>query len=99
MVSYTLFKNPVQLDTLAIVQYAKACGKDVTPMLTIERNHPLSITALPAIQCGSEQYVGIDECVRFYEIHTGIDDILQKALIWKDVNPHFHTRYSALRPR
>ncbi len=90
-IEYILYKNPIQNDTLAIVQYCKSIGIDILPTLVVERNYPHSITNLPAIATRSGVYQGLDKCISFYEKITQIDDILQKAEQWKIMNLKYHT--------
>lgn len=88
---YTLYKNPIQTDTLAIVQYLYHNNIFLLPTVIIEKNHPRNLV-LPAIYdhyC-NELFEGIDECVRFYENYTGITQLLDNALSFKAANPDFH---------
>ena len=92
---YILCKNPVQLDTLAIVQYIhKTTGVFWAPSLIYERQHPVpSGTALPCIIettiDGDVLHAGFDACVRFYERGSGIDDIVAKAEAFKLDHPNY----------
>jgi hypothetical protein len=47
--SYILYKNPIQLDTLDIVQYLYSRNLDAQPFACIERNFPENITQIPTI--------------------------------------------------
>lgn len=40
MISYVLYKKPIQYDTLYIVQYLHYLGINIVPTCCIERNHP-----------------------------------------------------------
>lgn len=88
---YTLYKNPIQTDTLAIVQYLYHNDIFMLPTVIIEKNHPHGIE-LPAIydHLCNELYEGIDECVRFYETYTGMTGTLDAALAFKAAHPDFH---------
>lgn len=76
---YVLYKNPIQLDTLAIVRYLHALGHNAQPTSIVERNHP--VATLPAIQdlVSGQMHVGWEECVRFYERRFGVDGLAQKS--------------------
>lgn len=49
-ITYTLYKNPIQLDTLYIVQYLHYNKINFLPSIIIERNYPQFITDLPTIK-------------------------------------------------
>ncbi len=85
---YILYKNPIQLDTLAVVQYlVMEHGLRVEPLCCVERNHPPWVTALPAIEeGGGQQHVGLYACVQYYERISGISDLLIKATAWKTLH-------------
>ncbi len=90
---YTLFKNPIQKDTLAIVQYLQNLGYNfILPAIVIERNHPYWVTSLPSIATETERYVGLKGCVEYYEKATGVENLLEKAIEWKKANEHYHCR-------
>jgi len=76
---YILYKNPIQLDTLSIVQYLHYKGILFLPNCIIERNYPPSVTQLPTIYYKNQYYCGINECIELYENISGIDNILEKA--------------------
>lgn len=87
---YTLYKEPVQTDTLAIVRYLYSQGIVLFPTVIVERNHPSGIS-LPAIYEYSTNtlYEGLDECVRFYEEHSGCIDLFMKANRFHSDNPDY----------
>jgi hypothetical protein len=60
---YVLFKRPVSLDTLAMVQYLHWCGVDARPRAVYERNYPAGVDA-PAIRDDRSTVVhqGLDAC-------------------------------------
>lgn len=92
VLSYTLFKNPVQPDTLAVVQYLFHLRAPAVPLPSacVERNHPAWVTRLPSIETADgARYHGIDGCVAFFEGQTGIDGLLAKALDFKARNPSY----------
>lgn len=83
METYTLYKQPIQLETLAIVRYLHAMGVDARPAAIIERMHPAWVTELPAIETArGERFVSLRACCEYYERVAGIDEgrILQGAL-------------------
>jgi hypothetical protein len=90
MISYILYKNPIQTDTLNIVQYLYFLGIPIIPKHCIERNHPNWAFSLPSIETETnDKYIGFDECIKFYEKESGIDNLYYKALIFKINNPSF----------
>lgn len=88
---YTLFKNPVQLDTLAVIQYLHHLGKDLRPSSVIERNHADWVTELPSIkdEGSGSTYIGINDCMKFWEEHSQTTNLLHSALSWKAFNPNY----------
>ena len=86
---YTLYKNPIQLDTLYIVQYLYSIGIILLPSLVIERNYPQFVTDLPSIVYNNNIYNGIEKVIAFYEEKSGIDNLLEKAKEFKMKNPKY----------
>lgn len=86
-INYILYKEPVSLDTLYIVQYLHAHGIKLVPKFIIERNHGVKV--LPTIVCGNNIYSGLQEVIGFYEQISGITDILTKSREWKELNPDY----------
>jgi hypothetical protein len=77
---YILYKNPIQLDTLAIVRFIHFSGKPVIPRYCVEINHPKWVVNLPSIEeYNGNRHVGINEVVKYYESKTGITDLLKKS--------------------
>jgi hypothetical protein len=95
-VAYVLYKRPVQLDTLHVVQYLHHAGISVEPQACIERNHPPWVASLPTIHDLTNQqvYVGLDACITFYERLSGIPDLLQKSRRFKERNPEYRIHSS-----
>jgi hypothetical protein len=90
METYTLYKNPIQLDTLAIVQFLHSIGIHLVPNACIERNHPGWVTELPSIETSDgRRYVGYDACIEFFQETTQITDLQQKSALFKLENPSF----------
>lgn len=91
MNDYILFKNPIQYDTLSIVQYLFTKGIDVKPKMVIERNYPNYITETPSIYiiATGQLYQGLDLCIEFYEMISNIDNLLIKAGNFKNTYPNF----------
>ncbi len=73
---YDLFKLPIQIDTLSIVQYLYSVGIEARPKTIVERNHAPEATTLA-------------ECIRFYEARSGIDGIVAHAAMFKRRSPSF----------
>lgn len=87
---YILYKHPVQLDTLFVVQYLHHLGYDILPEYCIERNHPSWATDLPSIETiQGDRYIGLDECISFYETQTNQTDLLQRSSAFKQSNPNY----------
>ena len=86
---YTLYKNPIQFDTLYIVQYLHYNKISFLPSSIIERNYPHFVTNLPTIIYDNCIYSGLTEIISLYEKISGIDNILEKALEFKKQNPKY----------
>lgn len=86
---YVLHKQALQLDTLAVVQFLHHVGRPCTPYACVERNHPDWVYELPSIETVNRRYVGIGECVRFWEKASGISDLLDQAVSFKDRHPAY----------
>lgn len=80
-IEYTLYKEPISLETLHIVQYLHANGIKLLPKYIIERNHGTNI--LPTIVYGSNVYSGLSNVIKFYENISNIDNLLIKSSEWK----------------
>ena len=89
--AYILYKNPIQLETLAIVQYLHSIGCDVRPFTCIERNHPDWVTELPSIETNSKKYIGLNQCISFYEEISNFKNLLSIALQFKNNNPDYRS--------
>lgn len=98
-VKYTLYKNPVELETLAMVRYLFTQDAILLPTVIIERGHPPGIQ-LPSIydHNKNELYEGIQGCVQFYESQSGISDVLTKAQTFASEHPSFRI-YEGVTPR
>ena len=88
---YILYKNPVQTETLEIVQYLYYIGKtDVLPSWCIERNYPIWVKQLPAIETDNGQkYVGLQECIKFYENQYNMPNVVFKSHNFKVSCPDY----------
>lgn len=90
MDTYVLYKNPIQTDTLAIVQYLNSLGIKLLPAYCIELNHSSWVVELPSIEVfGGRRYIGLRECIGFYESVSGERNLLKKALEFKEKNPGY----------
>ena len=89
IMDYILYKKPIQMDTLSIVQYCYSLGIDIRPKHCIERNHPTAVCDLPSIRSGNRYYLGESNVIKFYEEITGIDCIVEKAREFKEKNPNY----------
>jgi len=89
--NYTLYKNPIQLDTLAIVRYIYYTGINLQPTTCIERNYPESITEIPSILDHdiNQIHTGLSNVIKYYEDKTGITNLLEKSLKFAEENPDF----------
>jgi hypothetical protein len=93
MCVYTLFKNPIQENTLGIVRFLHANGIILMPQMCIERNHPEWVVDLPCIETkNGDRYIGFDECVRFYEEQSKITNIVACAKEFKTINQPYIIR-------
>ena len=86
---YILYKNPVQLETLYVVQYLHFLGKDPVPKYCIERNHPSWVTRLPSISSDGYKYVGLERVIQFYENIFNVSNLLDKANKFKSEFPSY----------
>jgi hypothetical protein len=86
---FVLHKSPLQLDTLAIVQYLHSIGRPCTPAACVERNHPVWVHELPSIETATARYVGIGSCLDFWQKESGVDNLLEKAIAFKDWYPGY----------
>ena len=86
---YTLYKNPIQLETLYIVQYLHYKNIMFLPSIIIERNYPQFVTELPTINYKNKIYNGLVEIISLYENISGIDNILEKAIEFKVQHPKY----------
>ena len=90
MDTYILYKNPIQTDTLAIVQYLHSHEIKMMPTHCIERNHPGWAVELPSIETtDGKRYIGLNQCVEFYQRATGKNNLLKEALVFKQENPDY----------
>ncbi len=86
--SYTLYKQPISLDTLAMVQYLYSQNIVLLPKKIIERNYPTSITELPSIDDGT-LHIGLQSVINWYENQSNQSNLYSKALLWKSQNKDF----------
>lgn len=96
---YILYKNPIQLETLQIVQYLHS--QNITllktqqgnipllPTAIVERSYPSFISHLPTIVCQGIKYEGLEGVVLFYETGSGINGLLEKSAEFKKQNPKY----------
>ena len=89
--SYILYKNPIQIDTLEIVQYLYSLGhKDAVPNCCIERNHPSWVTQLPSIETDQGmRYIGLQQSIFYYETSYKIKNLMSMAHKFKSDHPDF----------
>ena len=87
---YTLYKQPIQTETLAIVQYLYHEGYNALPTVIIERCIPKQLE-LPCIYDyeTNELHEGLDACIAYYEQNTSIVDLAAKATAFKEANPSY----------
>jgi hypothetical protein len=78
--NYILYKNPIQLDTLYIVQYLYYLGYIFIPKFCIEENFPQWVTELPSIEYKNRKYIGYNRVMQFYEEQSRVKNLLYKAL-------------------
>jgi hypothetical protein len=93
MIIYILYKNPIQLDTLYIVQYLYYMGVNLIPKNCIERNHPNWVSEFPSIETSNgDKYIGLESCIAFYEKHSGMTNLYNKSKEFKEFNPKYCIR-------
>ena len=83
---YVLYKNPIQLETLYIVQYLYHEHIPFLRNTIIEINYPSFVTYLPTIFYNNMLYIGLNECIKLFETYSGI---LEKANEFKKQNPRY----------
>ena len=76
----------MQLNSIYIHKYLQSIHIDITPKHIIEDNYPNCIIEFPSIQYNNKYYIGLDECIKFYEHITGISYLNEKALLYKIYN-------------
>jgi len=88
---YILYKNPIQYDTLYIVQYLHYLGIILKPQYCIERNYPSWVTSLPSIYVSNndKKYIGLEECIKFFQQESGVNNVLYKSNEFKKLNPEY----------
>ena len=86
---YILYKHPIQLETLHIVQYLHHNHICFVPATIVERNHPPNVIELPTIYYNYTWYSGLEQCIQLYETYSGIDNILEKANEFKRLHPKY----------
>lgn len=89
---YILYKQPIQLETLHIVQYLHYCGIVFLPHTIFERNHPSFVKELPSILYQDKLYSGLHQVISLYESVSKIDHLLEKANTFKQANPKYTIR-------
>jgi hypothetical protein len=88
---YNLYKQPIQYETLYIVQYLHSLNIDARPNKIYECNYPANIISIPSILDLDTQilYTGLLECIKYYEIQTKLSDLLNKAIDFNRNNPNY----------
>lgn len=88
MLNYTLYKKPIDTETLAIVRFLHHSGYDTRPTYIIERNYPSWVTDLPSIYDG-DYHIGMEACIQFFENKTHIENIKEKSAEFLLQNPKY----------
>lgn len=88
---HDLYKLPIQLETLIIVQYLYSLGIDMKPDKIIERNHNSNACVLPTIHDHSTNkwHIGLAECIHYYESNSGINELYTRAIEFKKQLPTY----------
>jgi len=90
MISFILYKNPIQYDTLYIVQYLHSLNINAIPEFCIERNYPSWVSSLPSIKTeNDEYYIGLNQCISFFEKNTEIENLYEKSQQFKNDYPTY----------
>jgi hypothetical protein len=90
--NYILYKNPIQNDTLAIVQYIHhQTGQNIGTRVCIERNYPSDITELPSIRENGKIHTGLSECIQYFSQISGLPaaTLYQNSCQFKRDNPEY----------
>lgn len=98
---YTLYKHGIQDDTLALVHYCHHKGILCLPINCVERNHGIPDSSLPAIYDHETEtwYYGINQVIGFYKKHTGLHDIMHRALKFAERHPDYSTHNPETWPK
>lgn len=98
--TYILYKHPVELTTLHIVQYLYFMGHDSIPLYCVERNFPLIVTEVPAIHdtVTEQWYLGLDRCIEFYKEKAEDDELMSHVKEFKERYPDFRINDRISRP-
>jgi hypothetical protein len=85
---YTLYKAPIQTDTLWIVRYLHHLGKSAEPNCIIERNYPIWVAELPSIEdSNGNRYIGLDKCISYYESVFNVSRLQEKSIKFREEKP------------
>lgn len=80
--AYILYKNPISVETLNIVRFLYAMNIiDARATTIIERNYPPEVILRPSIYDTESKiwYIGLEECIKFYEEQANQKDLLQQS--------------------
>lgn len=85
MPQFILYRQPLQVDTLAVVRYLHHIGHPCAPTRCIAGNHPDWVHELPSIQTPTKRYIGIGSCLDFWQEQSGVEDLLEKAISFSEL--------------
>jgi hypothetical protein len=88
-VRYTLYKKPIQLETLEIVQYLNSVGIICVPETIYECNYPHYVTELPSILYKNTLFSGMASVIDFYEQVSEIQNLKELSSKFKIDNPEY----------
>lgn len=88
---YILYKQPIACETLDMVHYLHFLGISLRPMHCIHQDYPEWVTESPAIYVpkSDERYIGLEECAHFLEEESGVKDVLEEAMAFKQRHPQY----------
>ena len=89
--TYTLYKNPIQTDTLMLVRYLHFLGKrTAVPSGIVERSFPSWVVELPSIETHEgARFVGLEDCIAFLEALAGLHELWSRAQEFALANPEY----------
>jgi len=91
---YILYTQPFQYETVHILRYLHFLGIGILPKHCIKEDYPEWVSSLPSIYVPktSERYIGLDECVRFFEEESGLQGVLEESTLFNQKRPEYRIK-------